>query len=466
MKRTDNVTAAERYMTKIKLLGNNADKVQHWNISIENDEVVLNGYVIQDKDSETDHLVCKVPDFIDIVNDDFDVDFTQSFFKKISIIQSSQRIANLNRLINIFQCCTCSIDLQQVNFDSCTTLRKLFSEVIELEEITLGYGGSFIDDTSWMCIRCKSLRKIDFNKMTLSHVRDIQLMFKGCENLRDVDLSSFKGQKVESASSMLNGSQIEHIDLSPIDWQNLSDAYQMLGGSRIKTADLRCVCQTVGVEVKNLFFNCKDLEEVWLGKIQSVGVYSCYQMFADCVNLEQIHFDGFTFKGCEDTRFMFDECHRLKLDNFRFKDMNTDSLMDMTYMFNSCQIRNLDMSGCKFEKLRDAHSAVRDCNNLETVNLSEQVFSLMSQLSELLENHSIKQIDLHDSCFESLDTQSILEIIYLPSVIELNLNGTRVTKEKRLITVEEVKEILKQNKKRYVLDRAVTIYLNGHAYKI
>lgn len=462
----NNLLAAERYIAKIKLLGNNVDRVQHWDISIENNEVILNKYVIQSKDSGVNRLVCKIPEFIDVVSDDFDIDSTQTSFKKISVIQDSQCIANLNRLINVFQCCTYNIDLQQVNFDSCTTLRKLFSEITELEEITLGYGGSSIDDTSWMCIRCESLRKIDFNKMTLSHVRDIQLMFKGCENLRDVDLSSFKGQKVESASSLITDSQIENIDLSPIDWQKLNDAYQMLGGSKIKTADLRCICQTVGVEVKNLLFNCKDLKEVWLGKIQNVGITNCYQMFADCVNLEQINFDGFTFKNCKNAQFMFSECKNLKLDNFKFKDMDVDSLRDISYMFDCCSITKIDMSKCSFDKLYDIRRAFNNCNRLETADISESDFSQISQLYDLLEIQFLKQVDLHDSCFDSLDTQKILDVIYLPQVVELNLNGTRVTKERKLITIEEVKEVLRQNKKRYRLDRTVTIYLNGNTYKV
>jgi len=80
-----NLEAAERYITKLKMLGNDVDNISHFDITIKNRKVILNKYVIGSRDFNKDNLYCEIPEFADLVAFNFSVEFSCKTFNKISI---------------------------------------------------------------------------------------------------------------------------------------------------------------------------------------------------------------------------------------------------------------------------------------------------------------------------------------------------------------------------------------------
>ena len=80
-----NLEAAERYITKLKMLGSDVDNISHFDITIKNGKVMLNKYVIGSRDFNKDRLYCEIPEFVDLVSLNFSVEFSCKTFNKISI---------------------------------------------------------------------------------------------------------------------------------------------------------------------------------------------------------------------------------------------------------------------------------------------------------------------------------------------------------------------------------------------
>ena len=81
-----NLEAAERYITKLKMIGDDIDNISHFDIAIKNGKVVLNKYVIGSRDFNKDSLYCAIPEFADLINLNFSVEFSCKTFNKISIM--------------------------------------------------------------------------------------------------------------------------------------------------------------------------------------------------------------------------------------------------------------------------------------------------------------------------------------------------------------------------------------------
>lgn len=447
------------------MLGSDIDNISHFDITIKNGKVMLNKYVIGSRDFNKDSLYCEIPEFVDIISFHFSVGLSCKTYNKISITSKKQEITNLSILVNMFQYHTYELDLQGVNFEGYESLRKLFFEASDLRKVTLGYGGTTIRDVSQMFCRCEELEEIDFNKMTLNNVVDAAILFKQCESLKLVDLSCFKGQKIIDATQMFFGCQIESVDLTPINWQSLQGAEQMFEQSKIRTIDLRCVHQNSYVNTKNMFLSCNELEDVQLGQIQSSGI-NCYQMFADCKKLKYIHYNGFSFKGCEYAQLMFSDCKSLDFSTFKLQELESEDLRDITMMFDGCSIRDIDLSNCKLNNILDSYRILYKCTGIRKINLRNTEARRVTQLYKLLSDCEVREIDLSYCVFSNQFPEDIMMLLYLDGLEILDLTGTKVTSKNIEIPSKIIKNCIKGYKAKVKETKGLTIFTSDGVFKV
>ena len=447
------------------MLGSDIDNISHFDITIKNGKVMLNKYVIGSRDFNKDSLYCKIPEFVDIVSFHFSIGLSCKTFNKISITSNKQVITNLSILITMFQYCTYELDLQGVNFEGYESLRKLFFEASDLRKVTLGYGGTTIRDVSQMFCRCEQLEEIDFNKMTLNNVADAAILFKQCESLKFVDLSCFKGQRIIDATQMFFGCQIESVDLTPINWQRLQGAEQMFEQSKIKRIDLRCIHQNSHVNAKNMFLSCDELEDVQLGQIQSCGI-NCYQMFADCRKLKYIHYNGFSFKGCEFAQLMFSDCKSLDFSTFKLQELEPEDLNDITMMFDGCSIRDIDLSNCRLNNILDSYRILYKCTGIRKINLRNTEARRVTQLYKLLSDCEVREIDLSYCVFSNQFPEDIMMLLYLDGLEILDLTGTKVTSKNIEIPSKTIKNCIKGYKAKVKETKGLTIFTSDGVFKV
>lgn len=447
------------------MLGSDIDNISHFDITIKNGKVMLNKYVIGYRDFNKDSLYCEIPEFVDIISFHFSVGLSCKTFNKISITSKKQEITNLSILINMFQYRTYELDLQGVNFEGYESLRKLFFEASDLRKVTLGYGGITVRDVSQMFCRCEQLEEIDFNKMTLNNVADAAILFKQCESLKYIDLSCFKGQKIIDATQMFFGCQIESVDLTPINWQSLQGAEQMFEQSKIRTIDLRCIHQNSHVNAKNMFLCCEQLEDVQLGQIQSSGI-NCYQMFADCKKLKYIHYNGFSFKGCEYAQLMFSDCKSLDFSTFKLQELEPEDLRDITLMFDGCSIRDIDLSNCKLNNILDSYRTLYKCTGIRKINLRNTEARRVTQVYKLLSDCEVREIDLSYCVFSNQFPEDIMMLLYLDGLEILDLTGTKVTSKNIEIPSKIIKNCIKGYKAKVKETKGLTIFTSDGVFKV
>ena len=131
--------------------------------------------------------------------------------------------------------------------------------------------------------------KIEFNIL----MKDCSYMFYDCENLRNINLSSFNAQNV--------------------------------------------------INMNNMFSNCFNLLSINILRLNVKNVKDMSYMFSNCQSLKTINLLGFNTENVENMKGMFYNC--LYLEKINVSTFNTSKVIDMSGMFNICpNLLNIDLS--------------------------------------------------------------------------------------------------------------------------
>ena len=134
-----------------------------------------------------------------------------------------------------------------------------------------------------------SLKELDLSKVDTRNLTTCS--FSDCESLEKVDLSNFNTSNMTEMSHMFyNCRSLENLDLSSFNMANVSIMYHMFGlCTNLKSINL---CNAEPGQLKNnanvgnLFYNCKNLTKVDLGRLDLSGAdcESAMLRFAKCSN--------------------------------------------------------------------------------------------------------------------------------------------------------------------------------------
>ena len=234
-----------------------------------------------------------------------------------------------------------SIDLSLFDSSEVNDMSLMFGKCFNLEELKLdNLDTEKVTSMKQMFQKCKSLKKINFPpSFTTKNVKDISLMFadcwsiedisvpfdtqnvenmKGlflrCYNLLNLDLSSFKTDKVKKMTLMFDGcTRLEEIKFNP---------------EKFKTTSVECM--------GHMFNNCQSLKLSKLNGFITENVRFMNSMFANCEQLINIDLSNLSNKSCGNITHMFDGCINLKKINLsNFDDSNNNIIKNM---FDNCPI--------------------------------------------------------------------------------------------------------------------------------
>ena len=166
---------------------------------------------------------------------------------------------------------------------------------------------------SWWFYGCNELTTIEgIENLNTEKVTNMYAMFKGCESLAKIDLSSLDTQNVTDMAWMFNACRsLTELDLSNFNTKNVKDMYAMfaicnnLATLKLSNFDTQNVTNMGG-----MFSECKSLTELDLSSFNTKKVTDMFYMFQGCSNLATIYVsDKFVttrlvsgsdiFKGCE-----------------------------------------------------------------------------------------------------------------------------------------------------------------------
>ena len=215
---------------------------------------------------------------------------------------------------------------------------------------------------------CNSLTTIDGQDEWGFRVGNAYAMFRGCQNIEELDFSNFRGggtvndywfydcqklKKIKSWGSLhfnctnfryhyANCYALEEIDLSVLSGDtptNFSNAFN--GCQKLEEIDLTPFGTCAVTSVSATFANCTNLKKViGLNKIDVTNCGSFVSMCAYSRNLED--FDIHTWKPTTSTNFQscFRECYALKINASTVWDVSGATATRVDYMYGSGSLAN------------------------------------------------------------------------------------------------------------------------------
>ena len=222
------------------------------------------------------------------------------------------------------------------NRSSITDMRHMFRGCQSLTSLNLStFNTSSVTNMSYMFMGCSSLTSLDLFSFNTGKVTGMCYMFGGCDSLISLDLSTFDTGKVTNMCFIFAGcSGLASLDLSTFNTDNVTDMSHMFSGcNSLTTLDLLTFDTSNVVTMKGMFQSCESLTSLNLSTFSAVSVVDVEDMFEGCSSLTTLNLSRFiTCKfTCMDS--MFDECESLKkvtTSDSRIKSILPDEVIIQT----------------------------------------------------------------------------------------------------------------------------------------
>ena len=141
-------------------------------------------------------------------------------------------------------------------------------------------------------------------------LKDCTALFYCCENIIDIDFSSFDTKSVTNMSWMFyKCSKLTNLNLSSFDTKNVTNMSRM-------------------------FFCCSNLTNLNLSSFDTKNVTNMSGMFRGCSNLTILNLSSFDTKNVTNMSEMFRGCSNLT--NLNLSSFDTKNVNNMSYMLYDC----------------------------------------------------------------------------------------------------------------------------------
>ena len=200
-----------------------------------------------------------------------------------------------------------------------------------------------VSTASWFTL-CYDLRTIEnLQYLNTSNVTDMSDMFKGCESLTSLDLSSFNTANVTDMSEMFKSCEsLTSLNLSSFNTANVTD-------------------------MSDMFASCESLISLDLSSFNTANVTDMSKMFWLCYSLISLDLSSFNTANVTDMSYMFDGC--ISLISLNLSSFNTANVTDMSQMFTLCRsLISLDLSSFNTANVTDMSEMFLYCNSLTSID--------------------------------------------------------------------------------------------------
>ena len=236
------------------------------------------------------------------------------------------------------------------NFDSNGDLTK-FANITTID-FNDCINTSKVESMGHMFRGCEALESLDLSSFNTANVTNMKGMFYRCMTLESLDLSGFDTANVTDMSSMFfQCVEIESLNLSSFDTAkvtDMSDMFHLCGA--LESLDLSNFDTANVKNMKSMFSFCEALESLYLSNFDTANVTNMKGMFYMCKTLESLDLSGFDTANVTDMSSMFFECKAL--ESLDLSDFDTANVTDMTSMFSQCvALKSLDIRKFNMEKV-------------------------------------------------------------------------------------------------------------------
>lgn len=238
---------------------------------------------------------------------------------------------------------------------------------------------------------CGNLTEITGMKeyLNTSKVTSMDMMFKNCKKLTNVDVSGFNTENVVIISQMFAGCAFTNLDLKGFDTQKVYDMTGLFSDChQLVSVDLSSFNTEKVTDMPFMFCNCGKLTEVDLSSFNTAKVVSMISMFSDCESLKTIYVgENWSTESVISSKDMFSGCiHIIGGDGSTYNSQNTDvayATDNLGYLTTKPED-----SGTAVSEISDA-SAITIANSQILVNGEAPAF-VITIIGQKIANKSLK----------------------------------------------------------------------------
>ena len=273
-----------------------------------------------------------------------------------------------------------------------------------------------IKDCSYMFRNCENIIRLDLSSFDSSDVNNMHYMFGKCHNLQEVVLSNLVADNITDMSYMFNRcfslekvvfppsfntSNVKKMESMFTFCQNLTEIHF---SDNFKTNNVK--------SMSGMFKNCYKLKEIDLRNFTTQNLLDMGNMFEGCVNLEKILISKeFRTSLVSIMSYLFYSCINLKEINNGSKNLNeidlsffnTENVKLFDHMFSGCsQLKNLDLKSFKVKEPVNLAYMFDNCSNLESLNISNfEIRNDSENINDMFNNlTNIKEIKVNHDCLD------------------------------------------------------------------
>lgn len=182
--------------------------------------------------------------------------------------------------------------IEYLNTEEVTNMAWMFKGCSNLKSLDVSkFNTAQVTDMSYMFTHCWGLESLDVSRLNTENVTNMENMFLYCSNskLTSLDVSNFNTEKVTNMSCMFRGnSNLTSLDLSNFNTQDVKDMSYMLMDCRGLTSLNLSGFNTPNVEnMSGMFNGCYDLTTIYVSdKFVTTKVSDGTDMFYGCTSLK------------------------------------------------------------------------------------------------------------------------------------------------------------------------------------
>ena len=261
--------------------------------------------------------------------------------------------------------------------------------------------------------------KIIFKKKMI----DCQYMFRNCNNIKSVDLSSFDSSNVNNMNYMFGKCHfLEEVNLNNLITDKVVDMSYMFNKCfSLKKIDFPSSLSTKNVEKMDfMFLECHNLSEIkFSSSFITKNVTTMRGMFKKCFELKNIDLTNFTAEKLLDMGYMFTECYNLEKISLN-KNFKTNLVTNMIYLFNKCNnLKEINLAGMP----QNSSNVNLSSFNTENVDFLDYMFCDCKELKNVdLSSFNVKDTITMTNMFKNCENLEKLDISSIKNINNIKTN--------------------------------------------
>ena len=281
-----------------------------------------------------------------------------------------------------------SIDLSNMDTSGIVGMNGMFENDKVLTNIVFGdnFNTSNATNMTAMFRGCNNLTELDLRMFDTSNVKSMYNMFAE-SGIKNVNLSSFVTHNLDGGGMQrmfFNCTKLENLDLSSFDTSKVTDmSFMFRECSGLTSLDLSNFDTSQVTDMSQMFNYCSKLTSLDVSKFDTSNVTNMSSMFYYCSSLTSLDLSSFNTSKVTDMSFMFYYCSRLT--NLDVSKFNTSKVTNMDYMFFWCNnLTSLDLSNFDTSKVTNMSSMFSDCWNLTNLDFRKATFDKVTSYTNIL----------------------------------------------------------------------------------